>query len=242
MASWWIRRSSEAVSKRRNKTWRWAGLLALAGLPALAVAAVPDISGPWQIEAASSQLTVIDGRVPMLPEAQALSDKHRAQRRAGDTAFDPLGKCLPPGVPRLMMQPYPFNVVQGRTLYGFVFEWNHLNRVVYMNHAHFEPIGPLYLGQSVGHWDHDTLVIDTDSYNDSTLLDDAGMPHSDQLHTVERLRLLADGRLEDRIRIEDPKSFSRPWEARLLFKKRAGLLIAEDYCLGRTGHGELQQQ
>ena len=208
-----------------------------------APAAVPDISGPWQIQGSAHALRTTDGSAPpLLPQMRTVYEQHLAARQSADTSFDPLTKCLPPGVPRLLMQPYPFNIVQGKKLYGFVFEWNHLNRIVYMDQAHFEPIGPLYLGQSTGHWDAHTLVIDTNNYNDMTLLDDAGLPHTDALHTVERIRLVSAGQLEDRIRIEDAGAYSKPWEAVLRFSKHPNVIVSEDYCLGRTGHGALTQQ
>lgn len=207
-------------------------------------AATPDISGPWQFEGDALHLRTSTGAAPpLLPAMQQIYARHTAEHQAGDRSFDPMARCLPPGVPRLLMQPMPFNVVQGKHMYGFMFQWNHLHRVVYLDEGHFEPIGPLYLGQSIGHWDGDTLVVDTTDYNDTTLLDDAGMPHTALLHTVERLRLRDGGQvLEDRIHFEDSGAFSRPWDAVLRFRKRPGVIITEDYCLGRTGHGTLRQQ
>lgn len=204
----------------------------------------PHISGPWQVVGSIQSLRTSDGKVPPLrPEAQTIYAKHIAARQAGDATFDPMTKCLPPGVPRLMLQPFPFSIVQGKTMVGFVFEWNHLNRVVYLNQQHFEAIGPLYLGQSVGHWEGNTLVVDTNNYNDLTLLDDAGIPHSEDLRTVERIRLTNGGAvLEDRIRFEDAKTFTRPWEAVVTFNKKTDVTINEDYCLGRTGQGRLTQK
>lgn len=201
---------------------------------------IPDITGPWQIEATTKSLQTSDGKAPpLLPDSQKVYEQYLAARSSGDTSFDPVTKCLPPGVPRLMMQARPFNIIQGNKLYGMVFEWNHLHRVIYMNQMHFEPIGPLYLGQSIGHWEGNTLVVDTNNYNDTTLLDDSGIPHSDALHTIERIRLVDDNTLENRIQIEDPNTFSKPWAAVLRFKKRPAVLIAEDYCLGRAGHGSV---
>lgn len=208
-----------------------------------AATAVPDISGTWQVQGSHHNLRTLAGtQPPLLPPMRAVYEQHLAARKAGDTGFDPMAKCLPPGVPRLLMQPYPFTIVQGKKLYGFVFEWNHLNRIVYMDQDHFEPIGPLYLGQSIGHWDGSTLVIDTNSYNDMTLLDDAGLPHTDALHTVEHIRLLSSGQLEDRIRIEDAGAYASAWETVLRFSKRPNAIVTEDYCLGRIGHGALKQQ
>lgn len=214
-------------------------VLAAGALPALAgaAAAVPDLSGPWQLQGSPAALTEVGGRSPpLLPAARQIYAAHRAAIASKDRSFDPMQHCLPPGVPRLLAQPFPWSIVQGPRHYLFVFEWNHLNRNVYMGEAHFEGIGPTYLGQSVGHWEGATLVVDTSSYNDKTLLDDSGLPHSDELHTVERYRLAPDGQtLQLRITIADPKTFARSWDAELKFSRRAGAQINEDYCLKRMG-------
>jgi hypothetical protein len=201
-----------------------------------AIAAQPDLSGPWLYRGSRTAL-VSDSQAstPLLPAGQATHAANQAALRR-DPLAAPLAECLPPGVPRLMMQPLPFHIVQGRRTIAMLFQWNHLTRLIYMDQPHFRSIGPLYLGQSVGHWEGETLVIDTNSYNDTTWLDDTGLPHSRALHTVERLRLIRGGsRLEQRITFEDPETFSASWSATLLFDRRPGVLIEEDYCLGRTG-------
>jgi hypothetical protein len=198
------------------------------------VAAAPDISGPWELLKPVPHLTTLTGaNPPLTASGQALYAKNKADREA-----DPMKSCLPPGIPRALMQPgFPFSIVQGQEYLGMMLQWNHLPRIVYMNQPHFENIGPEYLGQSVAHWQGNELIIDSTGYNDKSWLDDSGLPHSDSLHTVERLRLRSPDRLEDTIQFEDPAIYSVPWTARLEFRKRAGTLIQEDYCLGRTGQG-----
>jgi hypothetical protein len=89
----------------------------------------------------------------------------------------------------------------------------------------------------VAKWQGDTLVIDTTGFNDSTWLDESGLPHSEALQTVERIRLKDASTLEDRITFTDANVFSTPWTAVLTFKKKPGYLVKVDYCLGRTGQG-----
>jgi hypothetical protein len=200
------------------------------------LAAVPDLSGPWQHRGSQSAL-LTDSRSPppLLAAAQAAYAANQEARRR-DALADPMAECLPPGVPRLMMQPFPFNIVQGRRTIAMMFQWNHLTRLIYLDQPHFRSIGPLYLGQSIGHWEGDVLVIETNSFNDSTWLHDSGIPHSRSLHTVERLRLIRGGsQLENRITIEDAETFASSWTTTLLFDRKPGVLIEEDYCLGRTG-------
>lgn len=199
-----------------------------------------DFSGPWQIRSAGRALTTIEGRAPpLLPAAQETYRTNQAGKKT-NPHVDPLDACLPPGVPRLMTVAMPFNIVAGRRTIAMMFQWNHLTRLIYMDRAHFDTIGPIYLGQSVGHWQGNVLVVDTNSFNDETWLDDSGLPHSTELHTVERWQLISGGReLEDRITIEDPKMYSQAWTARLVFTRKPAAMITEDYCLGRTGQGKM---
>ena len=223
---------------------RYSRLLALAGVSVLCAAAapgaVPDISGPWMIYRPHGALKTTDGEPPpLLPAAAATYAANRAELGTPKDN-DPDLRCLPPGVPRLFLQRFPFNIVQGKTMYAMMFEWNHLPRVIYLVPSHSETIGPLYLGQSIGHWEGDTLVVDANSYNDTTWLDDTGLPHSEDLHTVERIRLTdGDSELADTITIDDPTDYTRSWTTMLLFKKDPGVIIKEDYCLGRVGKAKL---
>ncbi|MGC3982450.1 MAG: hypothetical protein QM808_14465 [Steroidobacteraceae bacterium] len=215
-------------------------LLSALSYPLADVQAAPDITGPWQVQSPGQLLKTIEGDLPpLLPAALTAYQTNMAAKKA-NAEVDPVAACLPPGVPRLMTQPWPFNIVQGRRTIAMMFEWNHLTRLIYMNREHFKTIGPIYLGQSIGHWESDTLVVDTNSFNDETWLDDSGLPHSTALHTMERIRLLRGGsQLEDLITFEDPKTFTKPWTARLIFVKKKDVLIKEDYCLGRTGKGTM---
>jgi len=223
------------MTESLGRKMRLCGLLLAGILLGARASAAPDLSGPWQIALPGGALHTANGETPpLLPAAAAKYRSVRADLRLNPKS-DPAKRCLPPGVPRLMMQAYPFNLVQGVRTIAMVFEWNHLTRVIYMDRDHFDTIGPLYLGQSVGHWEGDVLVVDTDSFNDITWLDDTGLPHSDQLHTVEHIRLTEGGNaLQDRITIDDPETYRRSWDAVLTFQRKPGVLINEDYCLGRS--------
>ena len=84
-------------------------------------------------------------------------------------------------------------------------------RQVYMNRTHPQHVTPSWYGDSVGYYEGDTLVIDTIGLNDKTFIDNFRTPHSEQLHVVERLRLVEGGRfLEAEVLIEDPAVFLKP--------------------------------
>lgn len=205
--------------------------LALA-LGTAAHAATPDISGPWMATKAVKQLKTEDGQLPPLTEA---GKKLYAQNQSKGT-IDPMSHCLPGGNPRQMNTTgFPFKIVQGTNYYGILYGWNHRTRVVYMNTEHFKNLGPGYYGQGVAKWEGNTLVIDTTKYNDSTWLDDSGLPHSKQLHTVERIRLRDKSTLEVKVTISDPVVYTRDWSTVMTYKKQPGALIEEDHCIRRLG-------
>lgn len=203
-----------------------------------AAAKQPDFNGLWQITSKEhAALKPADGKaLPLTDMAKAQYEKNMATLKTGKNSIDAMSRCLPPGVPRVLLMPKPFKLVQNDKYLAFLFDWNHQSRWVYINREHFEPIGPTFFGQSIAKWDGETLVIDTTDFNGDTFLDDSGLPHSDQLHVVERLRLKTPSELEDRISITDPATFTQPWDTVLNFKKAAGDTVAnDDWCLGKTG-------
>ena len=193
-----------------------------------------DLSGPWEIQSPVTALRTQDGGVPPLTdEGKKL---YLANQANPDT--DPMMDCLPPGIPRtLMQQGFPFSIVLGKSIGAMFIEWNHLPRPIYLDREHFENIGPTYLGQSIGHWENNTLVIHTNGFNEMTWLDSSGLPHSGELEVVERLSLLNENTLQAEFTITDSVVFSEPWTTVVRFDKRPGYIVKEDYCLGRTGQG-----
>jgi hypothetical protein len=204
---------------------------------AAADAAAPNLNGLWQIAPARKSSSSGSSAVPALTaEAAKQYVENKAALNARKNSIDTMSRCLPPGVPRVMNLARPFKLVQNAHMLAFLFEWNHISRWVYIDREHFEPLGPSYLGQSVAKWEGGTLVIDSTNFNAATFLDDSGLPHSEQLHVVERLSLKAPGELEDRITMTDPMTFTKPWETVLTFKKRPGERVADDdWCIGSTG-------
>jgi hypothetical protein len=195
-------------------------------------AAVPDLSGTWEAIAPPSALRTNTGAAPpLLPAAQAIYETHRKALAAGDRDFDTTTRCLPPGVPRILYEPRPFEIVQRETYLVMLFEYQHLNREVFFADKHPPLVnGRRFLGDSIARWDGQTLVIDTTGMKDTTLLDGAGLPHSKSLHVIERYQLLPSGAgLEAQISIEDPATFTQSWQTRLRFR-RVKAQFAEDVC------------
>jgi hypothetical protein len=139
--------------------------------------------------------------------------------------------CFPPGMPRLYLQPFPMEIIQvpGRVI--MLFEFSHFVRQIYTDgRKHNTDLGPTWMGDATGHWDGDTLVVDTVGFNDKTWLDRAGHPHSTDLHLVERIRRVDQNTLQDDITIEDPKAYTKPWGGQLTFQLRPNWNILEMVC------------
>ncbi|HEY1899459.1 MAG TPA: hypothetical protein VGG49_06690 [Steroidobacteraceae bacterium] len=204
--------------------------LTLAGASALA--APPDLTGVWLLAGHIGAVKTTDGDAPPLnAEAQALYDAHRKAAAHGDYTYDGVTRCLPPGLPRLMLMHEPFEILQRDKAIYFLHQINRLPRRAYLNEALPTDMDPHYLGYSVAHWDGDALVIESAGFDDSTLLDNAGLPHSENLHLTERYELSPDGKhLHLRYTIEDPKTFTKPWSAQADYTRQSGTEITEEVC------------
>jgi hypothetical protein len=205
---------------------------ALGSMSVTALAAAPDLSGVWMLSTHVGALKTVDGKAPPLtPAAQAVYAAHKAAMAKGDYSFDGMSHCLPPGLPRLMLIHEPFEILERPKELYFVHQLNRLPRRVYLNEALPTDVDPHYLGYSVGKWDGDALVVDSNGFEDGTMLDNDGMPHSDALHLTERYQLSKDGmHLHLLMTIEDPKTFTQAWTAQVEFTKRPGYEIPEEVC------------
>ncbi|MFT3907113.1 MAG: hypothetical protein QM718_12460 [Steroidobacteraceae bacterium] len=240
-----------AFVENRTAWRRVISIIALGGLaPGLSVAAGAAAAGQahagfvatWRIEKPVLELKTLNGKEPpLLPQARADYEKTRAARRAGDNRWDPVYQCNMHGVPRIQYENMPFQILQTPKQVLFMFQWNREFRMIDMGVEHTPPVGPTYMGQSVGHWDGDTLVVDTNGFDVGTFLDASGLPHGMSLHVVERYRVIDGGRtLLGHYTIEDPETFSSSWETEARFKRLRGVDITEDVCVERLNLPQYQ--
>lgn len=173
-----------------------------------------DLSGLWIAEDQKFFMNLANGTkeedVPLLPWARALQQQ-REKNVHGD---DPLGRCLPHGVPRINTNGmFPFKIVQTPGLVVILYEQLNLFRQIFLDGRRLttDP-NPAWLGYSTGRWDGDTLVVETSGFNDRTWLDtEKGHPATEALHVTERFRRRDFGNLEVVATIDDPKAYSKPW-------------------------------
>jgi hypothetical protein len=199
--------------------------------------------GTWVPDAAPRALLTSRGKTPPLnAEASKLYADRRAKLAAGDSSFDPTSWCAGPGMPRILTMQYPFEIRADASRMVFIHGWYRWFRIVDMGTGTADPPLPLTMGFPVGHWEGDTLVIRTGGLIDTTVMDASGLPHSEELVLTERLRVLRDGRLEDRITIEDPQNYTQPWNTVLTFHRDAEARVTDDVCPDRLARREPAEQ
>ena len=150
--------------------------------------------------------------------------------RANDDSRDPfLTSCAPYGIPRLMNYVEPFEILQtpGRVL--MLFEGGNALRQIWTDgRGHPANLDPSWMGHSIGRWEGDTLVVDTIGLTDKSWLDTAGHPHSDVLHVIERIRRADHETLENTLTFDDPKTYTRPWSSKIIYKLHPDWSLRED--------------
>jgi hypothetical protein len=173
----------------------------------------------WQLGAIAAipagQSVVVGGRIPYLAEAAA----QREQYRANWPDSDPETFCYLPGIPRANYMPYPFQIVQDGGDILFIYEYASANRLVAMQER-IEPPVDTWMGQSNGHWEGDTLVIETYGFNGKAHLDRAGNHMSPAAVVTERLSLITPDHINYEATINDPRTFSEEWTIRMPIYRR----------------------
>jgi len=167
---------------------------------------------------------------PYRPEYEARYEKKLKDTNEG-RASDPTAACVPPGFPRIMGTPYPleFVVEKGRVM--MLFEaYSQVRRIYTDGTKHPDDLDASYNGHSIGHWEGDTLVVDTVGLRGDTVFDVSGAPHSDAMHVTERIRRTGPDILEDRMVVEDPKALTRPWTVVRTYERKPSWKIAEYVC------------
>jgi hypothetical protein len=199
-----------------------------------------DLGGPgiWELPYITDMgKQVLDGKVPstvadvpFLPWSRAMYDYVQVNHNA----YDPEGFCLPPGGPRAFGTPYPAQFIQQKDRIIIIFEGGaHVWREIHMDgraHPRGAALNPTYFGHSVGHWEGDTLVVDTVGYNERTWLGFNGFLHTDELHTIERFSRPNRDTLRYEATIDDPGAYARQWRMGWNIPWRAGQELQEYIC------------
>jgi hypothetical protein len=200
-----------------------------------------DTSHPYVPNGTGAQPTyrVADLNNPNLkPWVKERMKKDNDEVLAGKIAFTPRSSCRPAGVPGFMSYGRftPVFFIQSPTEVLIIFESDQQIRRVYLDVPHSESPQPSWYGESVGHYEGETLVIDTIGLNDKTFVDNFRTPHTEKLHIVERWRVIDGGKvLEVNFTVDDPDAFYEPWSAIQRYG-RVQQPLREDICAENNQH------
>lgn len=178
----------------------------------------PDLSGVYNFAPRAADAP---------PELKPGAEKFKVVRGPRDAGV--YADCMPTGVPLAYFAPYQWQIVQGRDKVTILYEYLHLFRVIPVDGSpHPVDPDPTWMGDSVGRWEADTLVVDTIAFNDKTGLP-GGYRHTEALHVVERFHRIDFDHLQWDATIEDPNVFAKPWTMSRTFPLRADLEKVDEY-------------
>ena len=176
----------------------------------------PDLTGVWDrpyVRDITQSFTNADGirqvGVPELP----FTEWGERQWESHNPENDYAGACLPYGFPRAIAARHPMQLLQHNDFMAFLFEQNSWFTLVPIDgrpHPADAMGNPSWFGNSVGHWEEDTLIVDTIAVNGYTKLDTVGHPHSTQMHLIQRFTRTDFGHIEYEMIIDDPKTYTSP--------------------------------
>jgi hypothetical protein len=177
-------------------------------------------------------------RVADLTNPILLPWTREALRKVNDRAltalimFTPKERCWPIGVPGFLLYPVTLYFLQTPKEVVMIWEEDHMVRHVYLTDRHSAEVKPSWFGESIGHYENgDTLVVDTIGLNTRTFVDSFRTPHTEQLHVVERFRVVDGGKALDAVaHVEDPGAFAMPWNALQRYRRAEQGPLREQVC------------
>jgi len=185
----------------------------------------PDLQGIWAPARAVDNLEKggfikdpANGKIPYAAGGAAQRNQNAKSAKSADL----VNKCYMPGVPRLMYMGYPFQIFETEKYVALTSEYAHVYRMIYLDGSPHLDFPDLWDGDSRGHWDGDSLVVDVTNFNALTLLDKAGNHHSDQLHVTERFTRTGPGSLLYEATISDPMTFTKDWKIAVPMVQKTG--------------------
>ena len=210
--------------------YRWAPVPTTPdGKPDMNAPAPPPAPGTPPIAQFRDIQVGFDGGLPLTPYGKDLLAKHTAR----NSKDNPEASCLPMGNMQFWTQGFPRKFVQTPKLLVVLYEASAGLRQIYIDGRPLPKQGdpqPYYYGYSTGHWEGDTLVVESNNFRDDGWLDIVGTPTTDQLKMTERFSRPTYGRMNIDITIDDPKAFTKPWTVRHMQEIMPDADIIEFIC------------
>ncbi len=168
----------------------------------------------------------------LMPWVKEALQKFNSDALAGKPQFTPVARCWPNSVPgAILLRLNPMFIAQTPKEVLLLYQSDHQIRHVYMDSPHSKNLKPSWYGESVGHYEGDTLVVDTIGLSTKAAVDYYLTPHTDKLHVVERYRVIDDGKtLEVTFTVDDPGAFTTPWSASQRYQKAPQPAMEEVVC------------
>jgi hypothetical protein len=191
------------------------------------IAKLPDMSGVWEMTFGRG------GFAP--PQMPSLTPKYAAMLKEFQSLppqESPMANCVPPGLPGIMGQPYPIEILFTQGMVTVIAEAFMQVRHIYTDgRGHPEDPDLTYNGHSIGHWDGDTLVVDSVGFTaDTPLAMNMGTRHSDKMHIVERFHLKDPKTLEITTTIDDSEALAKPYTRTITYARHPDWTLAEYIC------------
>ncbi|MEO6340306.1 MAG: hypothetical protein ABIO39_09735 [Caulobacteraceae bacterium] len=209
------------IAKTRGGTWA-------------SIATLPNMGGVWE----TYRPRPAPGAPPApRPEEPPLTPEYTAKKAAWADAVargvqedSETANCVPPGLPDVMTQPYPIELLFTPGKLTVAIEaYSQMRRIFTDGRPHGSP-DQTFNGHSVGHWEGDELVVDTVGFDPQTRLAVRGVQHSELMHIVERFKLTEKDLLQVTVTIDDPKALTKPWTRVNTYARHADWDIAEYIC------------
>jgi hypothetical protein len=173
----------------------------------------PDFQGFWNLPYVPNMAVGPNRNAAAREDLVPYTDAGRKAYLEHDAKEDPTAFCWYPGVPRIMQSPYPAQIVQTKDYLVIGFEYMQMFRSINLNNPpHPENMESTFMGNSTGHWEGDTLVVETTKLKGApwTWLDTAGHQHSDQIRVIERFSRLPES-IQYEYTVYDPVMYKEPW-------------------------------
>ena len=176
----------------------------------------PEVVKLGAVGSIPAGLGIVEGNeIPYTPAALA----KKKENQANWIKLDPEIKCYLPGVPRANYMPFPFQISQSKSAIFFAYEFAGAVRNIYLKDPGPAPTDS-WMGQSVGKWEGDTLVVEVTGQNDQTWLDRAGNHHTEKLKVTERYTPMGPDHLWYEATLEDPGTYTKPWKISMPLYRR----------------------
>jgi hypothetical protein len=190
----------------------------------------PDISGVWQVRGSGLRIvTTQGGDPPWKPWAEKVFRDRAEDEKRGVTRWDPTGACYGSGVPRIFTAGYFTEIIQTEDAIVWIYESQHVWRIIHMNQRMPAKLEHNIRGYSVGHWEGDTLVVETAGLSRKGQIDERGTMMTDSTRVIERIRRVGN-QLENTFTVIDPTAYERPWQSRRVFNFMGGHQLSEYVC------------